>query len=81
MKTQEIIKSRILQLCDEHGYNINSLSHRCGIPSSTLKSILYNASKNTGIVTIKMICDGLGISLYDFFNTDDFKNTEMEDTE
>ena len=49
-----------------------------GVPPSTLKNIIHDGSKNPGIVTIKHLCDGLGISLYDFFNTDDFKNSEPE---
>ena len=49
-----------------------------GIPYTTIKSIIYNQSKNPGITTIKKICDGLEISITDFFDTDTFRNLEQE---
>ncbi|MBD5149819.1 MAG: helix-turn-helix transcriptional regulator [Oscillibacter sp.] len=79
MDTQKHISLRIQQLCAAHGYNINSLARKSGVPPTTLKNILYGSSHNPGIVTIKLICDGLGISLYDFFNSDEFKSVELED--
>lgn len=78
MYTQKEVGRRIQQLCAEHGYNINSLARAAGVPPSTVKNIIHGGSLNPGIVTIKHLCDGLGISLYDFFDTDDFKNTEPE---
>ena len=66
MDTQKHISFRIQQLCATHGYNIKSLARKSGVPPTTLKNILYGSSHNLGIVTIKLICDGLGISLYDF---------------
>ena len=53
--------------------SINGLASSAGLLPTTVKNILNGASKNPGIVTIKMICDGLGITLIDFFDTDDFK--------
>ena len=44
----------------------------------TVKNILYEKSTNPGIVTLKMLCDGLDISLTEFFDTDEFKNLEQE---
>ena len=81
MDTLKLVSLRIQQLCAAHGYNINSLAREAGIPPSTLKNILYGKSCNPGIITIKLVCDGLGISLYDFFDTDAFKALEMEDIE
>ena len=57
---------------------INALERSAGIPPSTVKNILNGASKNPGVVTIKMICDGLGISLIEFFDTDEFRELEQE---
>ena len=81
MDTRKQISMRIQQLCAAHGYNINSLARKAGIPPTTLKNIIYGNSRNPGIITIKLLCDGLGISLYDFFDTDSFKNSELEDIE
>ena len=79
MDTWKIVSLRIQQLCAAHGYNINSLAHQAGIPPKKMKNIAYGNSHNPGIVTIKLICDGLGISLFDFFNTDQFKSKAPED--
>jgi len=56
----------------------NALSYRSGISQATVKSILLGESKNPGIVTIKKICDGFDISIYDFFNDDLFHKLEQE---
>lgn len=81
MNTQKLVSMRIQQLCAEHGYNINSLARQAGIPPTTLKNIVYGNSRNPGIVTIKLICDGLGISLYVFFDSRQFKNNTPEDVD
>ena len=81
MKTQKQVSLRIQQLCAAHAYNINSLARKSGIPPTTLKNILYGTSRNPGVITIKLLCDGLGISLYDFFDADAFKKVELEDME
>ena len=78
MDTYTAVKNRILRLCSEKNMTIYKLSVESAIPHSTLKSILYGNSQNPGIVTIKMLCDGLGISLTDFFNTPEFANLEQE---
>lgn len=57
---------RIKGLCTEREMRISQLAYVAGMPPSTLKNIMKGNSKNTGIVTIKMICDGLNISLDEF---------------
>lgn len=79
MDTRKQVSLRIQQLCAAHGYNINSLARKSGIPPTTLKNIVYGNSRNPGIITIKLICDGLEISLYDFFDDDVFKKFDLED--
>lgn len=79
MDTPKLVSLRIQQLCATHGYNINSLARQAGVPPTTVKNIIYDNSRNPGVVTIKLLCDGLGISLYDFFDTDQFKSTAPED--
>lgn len=80
MDTRKQVLLRIQQLCKLHGCDINSLARKVDIPSATLKHILYSSNRNPGIMIIKSVCDGFGISLYDFFNTDAFKSTESEDS-
>ena len=59
-------------------YTINKLANQSGVAPSTVKNILYGKSKNPGIVTIKMLCDGLDISLIEFFASSEFENIEQE---
>ncbi len=78
MNTQEAIAERITQLCNERQITINRLATISGIPRSTVKNIFYGKSRNTGIITLKKLCDGLDISLADFFDTDELRNLEQE---
>lgn len=79
MKVSEAITKRILELCDKNGLTPNKLGTISGVDPSTITSIFYGKSKNTGIVTIKSLCDGLNITLFEFFDCDLFKNNEFDD--
>lgn len=72
------VRNRILQLCNERDITINGLATICGLPPSSIKNILYGKSLNPKIATIKMICDGLNITLGEFFNTPEFDGLEQE---
>ena len=78
MNTKQAVAQRIKELCKERGIAVNALATSSGISSSTIYSMLNNKSKNPGIVSIKKICDGMNISLCDFFNTAVFKDLEQE---
>lgn len=78
MTVSEATKLRIEELCNERGINFCRLATVCGIPYTTVKSIIYNQSKNPGITTIKKICDGLDITISEFFVTETFRNLEQE---
>ena len=78
MDTYTAVKNRLLSLCGEKNLTIHKLATESGVAPSTIKNILYGKSKNPGVVTIKMLCDGLGITLLEFFNTDEFLNLEQE---
>lgn len=72
------VKNRIQELLEEKQMSIYKLSIEAAVPASTIKNILYGKSKNAGIITLKMICDGFGITINEFFDTDTFKNLEQE---
>ena len=72
------VVDRMNELIKERNITANGLSYLSGVSQSTIKSILNGESKNPGIVTIKKLCDGLEISIVDFFNTDDFAQLEQE---
>ena len=72
MNTKEAVAERIIQLCNERGIAINALANISGVSPSTIYSMLNAKSKNPGVVSIKKLCDGLEITVRDFFNTDLF---------
>ena len=78
MNTYENVKNRLLTLLEERKMPIHKLAMESGVAPSTIKNILYGKSQNPGIVTIKLLCDGLGISLYEFFQTEIFQSLEQE---
>ena len=78
MNTVAAVRNRILQLCGERNISINKLANIYGLPPSSVKNILYGKSQNPKVLTIKMICDGLGITLAQFFDTDEFDHLEQE---
>lgn len=78
MDTYTVVKNRILELLEERKMSIYKLSVESAVSPSTIKNILYGKSRNPGIVTIKMLCDGFGISLIDFFDTEEFKELEQQ---
>ena len=78
MNTKEAIANRIIQLCNERHIAINELASVSGISPSTVYSILDERSQNPGTVTIKILCDGLGITLGQFFSTPEFDALEQE---
>ena len=78
MGTRETVAKRIRQLCKERGITPNKLSTISAVPQATLKSILGGESLNPGVVTLKKLCDGLEITLGEFFSTPEFDALEQE---
>ena len=78
MNIKEAVEKRIIQLCEEHNLAVNSLANISGVSPSTIYSMLNEKSKNPGVVSIKKICDGLEISIKDFFDSELFDNLEQE---
>ena len=78
MNTYSAVRDRLLELLEERKMPIHKLAMESAVAPSSIKNILYGKSKNPGIVTIKMLCDGFGITLNEFFNTEKFINLEQE---
>ena len=78
MDTYTVVKNRILYLLGERGMSIHKLAMESAVAPSSIKNILYGKSKNPGIVTLKMLCDGFGITIIEFFDTEEFRNLEQE---
>lgn len=78
MNIYDFVVKRIYELYEERNITPNALSYLAGISQSTVKSILNGESKNSGIVTLKKICDGLDITIVEFFDTKDIYDLEQE---
>ncbi len=78
MTAKEAVAMRILELCQQRSLAVNGLANLCGIPPSTIYSMLNHKSQNPGVVSLQKICDGLNISLREFFNSSLFENLEPE---
>ena len=78
MDTYTAVKERILELLGERRMSIRQLALESGVAPSSIKNILYGKSLNPGLVTIKMLCDGFGITLVEFFDTEKIRNLEQE---
>lgn len=78
MDTVTAVRDRILALCGEREISINKLATICALPPSSIKNILYGKSQNPKLLTIKMICDGLDMTLGEFFSTPEFDALEQE---
>ena len=78
MNAKEAVAKRIVDLCAKRNITINALANNAGISPSTVYSMLNQKSKNPGIVTIKKLCDGLVMTVGEFFNTEEFNSLEQE---
>lgn len=78
MNSKKAVAERIVQLCKERNIAINALANISGVAPSTIYSMLNTKSQNPGVVSIKKLCDGLEITLRDFFDSDLFVDLEQE---
>lgn len=76
MELNDMIGARITNLCKENNLSINRLAAICGLRQSTVSNILNGNSKNPTISSIKKICEGLEISLADFFDDPIFTSVD-----
>lgn len=78
MNIGEAVKERILELCNERDISINKLSSMSGVTQSTVNNIVSGRNHSATVSTIKKLCDGLGITIVDFFNSELFRDLEQE---
>ncbi len=78
MNAKEAVAERIKELCKEHDIAVNALANLSGVAPSTVYSMLNYKSQNPGVVSLQKLCDGLNISLREFFDSDIFENLEQE---
>ena len=78
MDIGEAVRLRILELCREKNISVNKLSSMSGVTQSTVNNIVSGRNHSATVSTVKKLCDGLGISIEDFFSSDLFHALEQE---
>ena len=78
MNVKDIVAARFTEICKERGIKLNELANVSGVTPSTVYSMVDPDRRDISITTIKKLCDGLGITLGEFFNTDEFDSLEQE---
>lgn len=78
MNIGEAVKEGILALCNERDISINKLSSISGVTQSTVNNIVSGRNRSATVSKIKKLCNGLGITIEDFFNSDLFRDLEQE---
>ena len=78
MCVKEAIAARFRQLCLERGIKMNHLANLAGVTPSTVYSMMDPSRHDVSAVTVKKLCDGLEISLKEFFDAPVFDDLEQE---
>jgi len=78
MSVKRAVERRLQEVCAEKQFTVNALANMAGVTPSTIYSILDPARKDVGIVVIKKLCDGLEMSLEEFFSGEAFSALEQE---
>ena len=74
----QAVRQRILDLCDQRGLTVNRLCTLCGVTQSTVSNILSGRNSSTTVSTLKKLCDGLDITITEFFDDEVFSDLEQE---
>lgn len=78
MGVKDAVARRFRALCEQRGIRINELANRSGVTPSTVYSMLDPKRREISITTIKKLCDGLDITLGEFFSAPEFDALEQE---
>ncbi len=78
MTIGEAVRLRILELCTQKNISVNRLCTLSGVTQSTVNNIVSGRNNSATLSTVKKLCDGLGISIVEFFDSDLFRDLEQE---
>ena len=78
MSVKDVVAARVVELCRERGIRPNELANRAGVTASTVYSLLDARRRDVSVVTVKKLCDGLEITIGEFFGTPEFDALEQE---
>lgn len=72
------VRARILELCEQRNLSVNKLCTISGVTQSTVNNIISGRNNSATVSTIKKLCDGLGITIMEFFDSEFFQSLEQE---
>lgn len=78
MTVKDVVARRFLSLCEQRGLKANALANISGVTPSTVYSLFDRRRRDVSIITIKKLCDGLDITLGEFFSSPEFDALEQE---
>lgn len=78
MGMAEAVRIRLLGLCDDRGITVNRMCYLSAVPQSTVNNFLNRKTHNIGVVTLKKLIDGLGLSLQEFYDAEVFRQLDQE---
>ena len=78
MAVKDAVVKRFQQICNQRGIKTNELATLSGVTPSTVYSMMENSRRDLSIITIKKLCDGLDMTLGEFFSTPEFDALEQE---
>lgn len=78
MSVKDAVTDRFMSICKERNIKINELANISGVTPSTAYSMMDKNRRDISITTIKKFCDGLEITLGDFFTSKEFEDLEQE---
>ena len=80
MSSKDALRFRILELCEQNHLTLNGLCYRSGVTQSTMFNLIGGRNRTLNVATVQKLCDGLGIDLPTFFQSELFLDLEPEPT-
>ena len=78
MVVKDVVAKRIKELCEERHIKLNELANLSGVTPSTVYSLMDERRRDVSVVTVKKLCDGLDMTIGEFFSTAEFDGLEQE---
>lgn len=72
------VAARFAALCVQRNIKLNELATLSGVTPSTVYSLMDDSRRDVSVITVKKLCDGLGISMGEFFSAPEFEYLEQE---
>lgn len=78
MLIKDAIVMRLQNICNERNIKYNELATHSGVTPSTVYSLMDEKRRDLSVITLKKLCDGLDMTMIDFFDDDIFRTLEQE---